>query len=429
MTTMPGRERSLQWALQLVLVLLLLLGITASVRFFATEAILLSVLFILFYLLIEPVNRLSYWLSQLFNRVKWLNPKQAVIRALSTGVILILTFAVLVLSVLTVVPPLQQQIERASHSVPKVLRQVKHWSQQTLSPSRETVAVQPFHFYSQWSLPTATMLPPNVIAQQPFGSSLPAWWPKQLPHQIKPLIKQKAVLLSPKPEPAKEAPSSLPPWLSWAQMFSQSLLDNVLDIGSNTLRTTLYALSGLVILTYLLIDSPRMAEALPTLLPAQKRRAWLSGLLLVHVYMARFVRGRLLLSFISAAVLLSLFALLGSPSAGLLAAWYAVSSLIPTAGTWVGLLPSLLLLPANPLGPLGLSLLLVGFVVFRAYVLVPRLIRHRLRLHPLVNLVLILICVEALGLQGILLYFPLSAAVTAWFKTYRRHQKALSKVG
>jgi predicted PurR-regulated permease PerM len=132
-----------------------------------------------------------------------------------------------------------------------------------------------------------------------------------------------------------------------------------------------------------------------------------------------YVKGQLLLSLIiggSAGLGLWVLGMVGlMPNGGRYAvvfgAWAGVTELIPYVGPWLGAAPPVLYaLVQEPLSALWVALLFLGIQQLEGHLVVPKVMGHSLRLHPLLVIFGLLAGGEIYGFPGILVALPLLAA-------------------
>jgi predicted PurR-regulated permease PerM len=132
-----------------------------------------------------------------------------------------------------------------------------------------------------------------------------------------------------------------------------------------------------------------------------------------------YVKGQLLLSLIiggSAGLGLWVLGTVGlMPNGGRYAvvfgAWAGVTELIPYVGPWLGAAPPVLYaLVQEPLSALWVALLFLGIQQLEGHLVVPKVMGHSMRLHPLLVIFGLLAGGEIYGFPGILVALPLLAA-------------------
>jgi len=144
--------------------------------------------------------------------------------------------------------------------------------------------------------------------------------------------------------------------------------------------------------------------------------------------LASYVRGQAALSFIigvSAGVGIWILGMVGAvPNGGKYAAafgaWAAFTELIPYIGPWLGAIPPVVYaLVQDPLSALWVALLFLGIQQLEGHVVVPKVMGHTLRLHPLLVIFGLLAGGEIYGFAGILVALPLLAAGRAAYEFFQ----------
>lgn len=171
-----------------------------------------------------------------------------------------------------------------------------------------------------------------------------------------------------------------------------------------------------VVSIYMLLDMQRLTDAVNRRFPPRGRE----GLIVrMEQAVASYVKGQFLLSLIigvSSGVGLWILGMAGlMPNGGRYAAafgaWAGITELIPYVGPWLGALPPLLYaLVQHPLSALWVGILYLGIQQLEGHVVVPKVMGHSLRLHPLLVIFGLLAGGEIYGFPGILVALPLLAA-------------------
>jgi predicted PurR-regulated permease PerM len=172
----------------------------------------------------------------------------------------------------------------------------------------------------------------------------------------------------------------------------------------------------IVVSIYMLLDMDRLTETINRRFPPRGR----GGLIVrMEQAVASYVKGQFLLSLIigtSSGVglwILGMAGLLphGGRYAVLFGAWAGVTELIPYIGPWLGAAPPVVYaLVQHPLSALWVTLLFLGIQQLEGHVVVPNVMGHSLRLHPLLVIFGLLAGGEIYGFPGILVALPLLAA-------------------
>jgi predicted PurR-regulated permease PerM len=175
-----------------------------------------------------------------------------------------------------------------------------------------------------------------------------------------------------------------------------------------------------VVSIYMLLDMHRLAAAVDRRFPPAPGTTPLVERM--EQALASYVKGQLALSVIiggSSGLGLWILGTTGAmPNGGkyalLFGVWAGVTELIPYVGPWLGATPPVLYaLVQHPLSALWVVLLFLGIQQLEGHVVVPKVMGHSLRLHPLLVIFGLLAGGEIYGFPGILVALPLLAAARA----------------
>jgi predicted PurR-regulated permease PerM len=175
-----------------------------------------------------------------------------------------------------------------------------------------------------------------------------------------------------------------------------------------------------VVSIYMLLDIHRLAAAVDRRFPPAPGTVPLVERM--ERALVSYVKGQLALSLIigaSTAFGLWLLGVAGlMPHGGRYAiafgAWAGVCELIPYVGPWLGAGPPVLYaLVQHPLSALWVALLFLAIQQLEGHLVVPKVMGHSLRLHPLLVIFGLLAGGEIYGFPGILVALPLLAAARA----------------
>jgi predicted PurR-regulated permease PerM len=175
-----------------------------------------------------------------------------------------------------------------------------------------------------------------------------------------------------------------------------------------------------VVSIYMLLDMDRLAARVDRRFPPLPGRTPLVQRM-EHALMS-YVKGQLALSVIigaSSGIGLWILGVTGlMPNGGkyalLFGVWAGITELIPYVGPWLGAAPPVLYaLVQHPLSALWVVLLFLGIQQLEGHVVVPKVMGHSLRLHPLLVIFGLLAGGEIYGFPGILVALPLLAAARA----------------
>ncbi|MDX6467085.1 MAG: hypothetical protein QOI27_2125 [Gaiellaceae bacterium] len=173
----------------------------------------------------------------------------------------------------------------------------------------------------------------------------------------------------------------------------------------------------IVVSVYMLLDMHRLAAGVDRRFPPRPGTTPLIERM--EQALASYVKGQLALSLIigiSAGFGLWMLDLVGLFSNGgkyalLFGVWVGITELIPYVGPWLGAAPPVVYaLVLHPLSALWVALLFLGIQQLEGHVVVPKVMGHSLRLHPLLVIFGLLAGGEIYGFPGILVALPLLAA-------------------
>jgi predicted PurR-regulated permease PerM len=180
------------------------------------------------------------------------------------------------------------------------------------------------------------------------------------------------------------------------------------------------ALLVVVVSIYMLLDMHRLAGWADRRFPPAPGTTPL--IQRMEQALASYVRGQLMLSLIigaSAGIGLWVLGMVGlMPNGGRYAAafgaWAGITELIPYIGPWLGGAPPVVYaLVQHPLSALWVFLLFLAIQQLEGHLIVPKVMGHSLRLHPLLVIFGLLAGGEIYGFPGILVALPLLAAARA----------------
>jgi predicted PurR-regulated permease PerM len=176
----------------------------------------------------------------------------------------------------------------------------------------------------------------------------------------------------------------------------------------------------IVVSVYMLLDMHRLAAAVDRRFPPRPGSTPLIERM--EQALASYVKGQIALSAIigvSAGFGIWMLGVVGLlPNGGryalLFGIWVGITELIPYVGPWLGAAPPVAYaLVQHPLSALWVALLFLGIQQLEGHIVVPKVMGHSLRLHPLLVIFGLLAGGEIYGFPGILVALPLLAAARA----------------
>ncbi len=177
-----------------------------------------------------------------------------------------------------------------------------------------------------------------------------------------------------------------------------------------------------VITFYLLKDKEPIFKALISLFsPARRARLQLLGNE-IRKLLRGYVRGKIIISAMVGLLIGLGCLLLGLPNALTIGLVVGVFDLIPYFGPWLGgMLPVLIaLLSPAPIKALWVLLLILLVQQTESGLITPRVISHRVGLHPLAVMFSVMFFGAVMGIPGMVLGVPLMAVLIALVKYWRK---------
>jgi predicted PurR-regulated permease PerM len=192
----------------------------------------------------------------------------------------------------------------------------------------------------------------------------------------------------------------------------QAVASRFLAAGAGLFRGISAFLIVLVMTAYLLADGERIYDWTVRYLPTEQRMRVRQALPEISRVVSGYLLGQLLTSLLFGIFAYVVLSILGVPQPLLLAILAAVADAIPVVGVVIATIPAVLL--ALTVSPLAAGIVLVLYVAYQQvenYLIVPRVYRGTLELHPFAVLIAVLVGAQLLGVLGVLLALPIAAAV------------------
>ncbi len=203
-----------------------------------------------------------------------------------------------------------------------------------------------------------------------------------------------------------------------------SILSNVVEASLSTIG---WMLVVLFLSFYLVKDYEQLFSCMLNLAPEDYHGDLIQLSKKMSLLWNAFLRGQLVLCLVVAAIVFAVAVTLGLPSALLLAAIAGLMEFFPTIGPILAAIPAVILgyiqADASWLGRITgpfwfVAIIVVIYaIIYQAenYVLLPRIIGYRLRLHPVVVILGAIAGASVAGILGVLLAGPFLASVRLVF--------------
>ena len=192
----------------------------------------------------------------------------------------------------------------------------------------------------------------------------------------------------------------------------QAVASRFLAAGAGLFRGISAFLIVLVMTAYLLADGERIYDWTVRYLPQGQRIRVRQALPEISRVVSGYLLGQLLTSLLFGVFTFVVLTVLGVPQPLLLAILAAVADAIPVVGVVIATVPAVLL--ALTVSPLAAGIVLALYLAYQQvenYLIVPRVYRGTLELHPFAVLIAVLVGAQLLGVLGVLLALPIAAAV------------------
>ena len=188
------------------------------------------------------------------------------------------------------------------------------------------------------------------------------------------------------------------------------------------------AVTVVVFAFYLSADNARMRRTIGSWLPAEQQKVFMTVWDIAVEKTGGFVISKVALATLSAIAHSVAFAIIGVPywlPMGILAG--VTSQFIPTIGTYIGILiPAVFsLADGQTIDVLWIIVFATLYQQIENYLLMPRISRWTMKLHPAVALASVFIGLAIFGPIGAIIGMPIMAAVLAVIETYGRRYELI----
>jgi predicted PurR-regulated permease PerM len=196
--------------------------------------------------------------------------------------------------------------------------------------------------------------------------------------------------------------------IDWDELISGRV---AFDYGQRILTLTVSLITIVVITAYLLADMPRLGSFISQFIPKEREQdADLLFRALTRV-VGGYLRGQAITSLSIGIFTFVLLKFVGVPNALAFAVLAGFADVIPLIGALIAIVPPVAAaLQESSTQALIVLVALVAYQQFEDRVLVPRVYGRTLNLPPVIVLIAVLAGAELLGITGVLLALPLTAA-------------------
>lgn len=193
-------------------------------------------------------------------------------------------------------------------------------------------------------------------------------------------------------------------------------VDGIEAAVRSALGTVVNGLGALLVAVVVLVDGPRIVDRARVLVPERHRStADDVGRVFTRVVGSYFA-GSLLVACIAGTWVLTVGLLVGVPLAPVAAVWYAVVSLLPQVGGFLGTsFVTILALTQGVVPALIVLVLVVGYMNLENYVISPAIVGESVDLSPPVTMLAALVGAAVAGVPGALAATPLCGTVKSLY--------------
>lgn len=192
------------------------------------------------------------------------------------------------------------------------------------------------------------------------------------------------------------------------------------DAARGVLNGALNGFGALLVAVVVLLDGPRLVDRMRVLVPIEHRDRADAVVRVFYRVVGTYFAGSLLVASIGGTWVLVVGLAVGVPLAPVAAVWYAVVSLIPQVGGFLGTsFVTLLALTQGVVPALIVLVLVVGYMNLENYVITPAIVGEAVDLSPPVTMLAALIGGAAAGVPGALAATPLCGTVKAVYQQAR----------
>lgn len=200
--------------------------------------------------------------------------------------------------------------------------------------------------------------------------------------------------------------------VDWDQLISGRA---AVGFGQRVLAIVFSIVTIVVMTAYLLVDMPKLARFLYQFFPPERDVEYDRLFQSVSRVVGGYLRGQLLTSLAIGLFTFVVLTLVGVPNALAFAVLAGFADVIPLIGAFIAIIPPVIAaLQESSTQALVVFGALIAYQQFEDRVIVPRVYGQTLNLPPIIVLIAVLAGAQLLGITGVLLALPLTAAARVW---------------
>jgi len=211
--------------------------------------------------------------------------------------------------------------------------------------------------------------------------------------------------------------------VNWNEIISGRA---AVDYGQRLLSATISVLTVVVMTAYLLLEMPNLARFLYQFIPADKEEDYDRLFDDVSRVVGGYLRGQFITSLTIGLYTFVVLRIIGVPNPLAFAVVAGFADIIPIIGAFIAIIPPVAAaLQESSTQALIVLAFLMAYQQFEDRFFVPRVYGRTLNLPPVIVLIAVLAGGELLGITGVLLALPLTAAGRVWLD-YILRQRGVS---
>jgi predicted PurR-regulated permease PerM len=190
---------------------------------------------------------------------------------------------------------------------------------------------------------------------------------------------------------------------------------------TETLSRILHTSALLLLAFFGLLDGRRLTQTSLNQLPNKHHQArWQLVLHDAHEVLQGYIRGQALLALVTGIYMGVVYSLFHVKFAVVLGFWFFLMELIPVVGTWLAIIPGLILavLSVGVVPALGVWICSYVYQTVKDNLVAPKITGDAIGLHPVWVILAILFGAKLAGLLGILLSLPIAALLQRWLRLW-----------
>ncbi|WP_234118719.1 AI-2E family transporter [Clostridium hydrogenum] len=187
------------------------------------------------------------------------------------------------------------------------------------------------------------------------------------------------------------------------------------------------------ILYYFLKDDKKFAHKFLSIIPDAYRNEVKEMLIEIDNALSVYISGQLIIALITGVMMYFAYLIVGLPNSFLMAFFFMVTVLIPYIGSFIGIIPALLIALITGGGTMVINTIIVAIIVnqIQGNLVSPNIIGKKLNIHPLAIVFITLISITLFGVLGAFvgtpLFVTLSIVIKGIYKLYSEKKIEIGK--